>query len=137
CRNFILFIFAKENNGIINSHRENVVYIFILERNFKHFLFETFAVASIAHQMNICHKLHFDGYFAFAFAGFTTAAIHIEGKMFRFVTSNIRKFLGCEEIPNIIVSLNIRYGIASAGTANWVLVDEFNAFYGVEIALYF
>src|SRR5690606_1266275 len=77
------------------------------------------------------------GYFAFAFAGFAAPAINIETEMFRFVSADIRKFLGSEKVSYVIIRFNIGNRVAPAGTANWVLIDKFDAFDGVEIALYF
>src|SRR5690606_30157946 len=111
---------SKKSNGVINGHRENVINIFTLKSYFQHLFFETFAITGIAEQMYICHKLHLDGNFTFAFTGFATAAINVETEMLCFVAADVRKFLRGIKIPNIIISLNIGYGIASAGTANWI-----------------
>src|SRR5690606_2375454 len=123
--------------GVINGHRENVINIFTLKSYFQHLFFETFAITGIAEQMNIGHKLHLDGNFTFAFAGFTAAAIYVETEMLCFVAVYVRKFLRGIQIPNIIISLNIGYGIATAGAANWILINKFDTFNGPKIAFYF
>ena len=69
--------------GIINRHIKNIIYIFIVKSHFENLFFKTFPVTGFTFQMNIRHKLHFDGNFAITLTGFTSSAVNIKRKMFR------------------------------------------------------
>src|SRR5690554_1267836 len=130
-------MFIKKRDGVIHRHSQYIVNVFVLKGDLENFLFKPFSITDIAYQMNICHKLHFNGYLPIALTGLTTSAIYIKTEMLRFIAAYIRKLLEGEQISNIVVSLNIGHGIAPTGPANGILVYKLNTFNLFEIPTYF
>src|SRR5699024_4304021 len=90
----------------------------------KHILALTFTATLLARELNISHKLHFNGLDTFALAGFTASAGNIEGEMTGLVTHNLGLARIGKQIANAVESLGIGSGIGARGASNGGLIHH-------------
>ena len=64
---------SEKEKGIVHSHREDVVYVLALVRDFEDVVLKALAPAVFADELQVCHELHAHSDVPFAFAGFTAS----------------------------------------------------------------
>ena len=89
------------------------------------FVLESAAFAHVAPQFQIGHELHADGHLAFALARLAAATSDVEAEVGGFVAARLGDACAAEQLPNLVVRLDVRDGVAAGRFANGILVDEF------------
>ena len=118
----LLGIGREKLQGLVHAHFQDFRYILAVVFHVQHLLLETLAVAFLAFYVKVRHELHLHFLGSLALAGFATPAFHIEGKEARRIEAFLGQRLGGVQFPDIVVSLDVRDRIGTAGTADRVLI---------------
>src|SRR6185312_17271062 len=92
--------------------------------HFEDLRLEALALALFARDEDVGEKLHLDLDLSFPFAGFASAARHVEGKVARGESPRPRVLCGGKQLANRIERLQIGDRIRSRGAADWRLIDQ-------------
>src|SRR5699024_8092819 len=112
------FLIDEKVDGLGDRHLQHIMDIFAAIFDLQHILAITFTATLLARELNISHKLHFNGLDTFALAGFTASAGNIEGEMTGIVTHNFGLVRIVKQIDNAVESLSICSGIGARGASN-------------------
>ena len=74
----LVFLIAEELYRLVHGHVEHIVHILSAEVNIQDVVLESLALASLALQHEVCHKLHLDGYVSCSLALLASSALGIE-----------------------------------------------------------
>src|SRR5699024_9987228 len=118
------FLIDEKVDGLGDRHLQHIMDIFAAIFDLQHILAITFTATLLARELNISHKLHFNGLDTFALTGFTASAWNIEGEMTGLVTHNLGLARIVKQIANAVESLGIGSAIGARGASNGGLIHH-------------
>ena len=113
----------KEVHGLLRRHLQDVGDIFALIQHLQGLPVVPFAVADFAGNIHIGEKMHLNLHKTVAAAGFTPAALHIEGKPPRAVAPHFGVRRGGKQVPDVVEQARIRGGIGTGRPPDGTLVN--------------
>ena len=116
-------MFCEEFNGLIDCHIEYIVHILPIVTDFQNIVFEALAVATLALQYQVGHKLHLNSDSALAFTFLASTAIGVETEIGWGVAHLPGKWLIGKEFTNLVPCLNVSDRIILYGS-NADLVED-------------
>lgn len=131
----LLVVLGEEGDGFADGHIEDVADVFPAELDVEDVFLEAFAVAAVADECEVGHKLHFYCYDAGALAFVAASAVGVEGEVLRGKAELLCEWLAGEEVADSVVGFQICGGVGTGALANRVLIDELDMAYRFDIAL--
>ena len=122
--NFLLLVGGKKLHRLVDGQLENVADRLALKLNLEHVGHKALAVALLALQVHVGHKLHFDGYVAVALAHGAASAVGIEREVLGRIPAQLGRFLVCKQVADVVVGLEVGHRIRPRRLAHGVLVDD-------------
>ena len=117
-------VLAKELDGLVYGHLEDVVDVCAAIFHVEDVLPEAFPVASLAFEGDVGHKLHLDGNLALALALFAASAFLVEGEKGRCEAELFGQRLLAEEFADFVVCSDVGNRVGARAFSDAVLVHE-------------
>ena len=125
---------GEEFDGLVYAHVEHVADVLAAVADFEYVLDEAFSAAGLAGHDDVGHELH--GYLDCALAETfgAAASVDVEGEVRVAEAVDFGQRLLGEELADVVVGLDVGYGVGAGAAAYRVLVHEFDRGYAVQVA---
>ena len=125
---------AEEGYGLRHAHVQYIIYVLALVSDFEYVRFETLSTAGFADHGHVCHELHPYLHETVALTLRAASTLLVEGEEGRGVAVYLCILLVRHQFPDVVIYLEVGYGIRTGTLPYRVLVDIFDLGDAVEIA---
>ena len=132
----LVFLIAEELYRLVHGHVQHIIDVLSSVVYLQDIVLESLALASLALQHEVCHKLHLDGYVSCSLALLASSSLGIEGEVLRRETELLSQRLVGKERADGIVCLQIGGRVASGTLSDRVLIDKLHVLDGIEVAFH-